>query len=64
MTIALTNETRSASRTYWFVAVDGRPVARLCKMASGFRRWSVLKNGQWEQFASRCAAMAFATTGE
>jgi len=56
----LTNEIRTATRTYWFVIVNGQPVARLCKQASGFRRWSVLKAGEWKQFANRDDALSFA----
>lgn len=58
----LTNETRTQNHTFWFVTVAGKPVARLSKKASGFRRWSVLKlaTDEWQQFANRDAALAFA----
>lgn len=60
--ISLTNETRTARQTFWFVNVDGKPVARLHKQAKGWNRWSVwlLTGDRWAQFASRDAALAFA----
>lgn len=58
--MAITNETRTATRTFWFVAINGRPVARLCKQAKGWARWSVLKGNEWKQFATRDEALAFA----
>lgn len=58
--MTLTNESRTATRTFWFVVLNGKPVARLCKQATGFARWSVLKGNEWKQFASRDAALAYA----
>ena len=58
--MTLTNETRTTTRTFWFVVVDGKPVARLAKQAKGWTRWSVLKGSEWKQFASREDALSFA----
>lgn len=57
-----TNELRTQTTTFWFLTLNGKPVARLAKKASGFRRFSVLKlsTDEWKQFNTEGEALAFA----
>lgn len=59
---SLTNEYRTANRTFWYVIVGGKPVARLSKAKSGWNRWSVLKGDRWQQFRTQADAIAWAAS--